>query len=277
MTVRIVTDSGADIPPADAQGLGITVVPLYVRFGEKVYRDGVDITADEFYTRLVKESATPFTSSPPPGDFIQAYRELATSTDTILSVHVTAKHSATCGTARLAAQSAERPGCHIEILDSQGVTAWQGLVVMAAARVAQAGGTLQQVMDKAQETIGRLKGVAVLDTLSYVARGGRLKWALTTLGSVLSVKPIITLHNGEVRPLGLARNKRKGMERLLNVVKSSDKWQELSVVYSSTAEEAHHLAEQIHAIIPHIKPRIDRFGPALGVHAGPGALAVVGH
>ena len=131
MTVKIVTDSGSDIEQAEAKKLGITVVPVYVRFGDEIYRDGVDIDSPEFYRKLATSSIHPSTAAPSPGDFAKVYEEAAQETEEIVSIHITSKHSAVCNAALVAKDIAERKGCRIEVVDSKGVTMWQGLVVIA--------------------------------------------------------------------------------------------------------------------------------------------------
>jgi DegV family protein with EDD domain len=139
VTVKIVTDSGADLPLDLVRELGITVVPVYLRFGDKVYRDGVDIGPDEFYAKLISSPVLPSTSAPSAGDFAQAYRDVASSTDGIVSIHITRRHSATYDAALLGREMIEKARHRIEVIDSEGVTMWQGLVVLTAARAAEAG------------------------------------------------------------------------------------------------------------------------------------------
>ena len=138
MTVRVVTDSCSDITQEEAKRLGITVVPAYLRFGNEVYRDGVDIDSHEFYRRLTTNQVHPSTAAPSPGDFAKVYEEAARETNEIISIHVTKKHSAVCDAALLGKEIAERKGCRIEVVDSHGVTMWQGLVAIAAAKAAEA-------------------------------------------------------------------------------------------------------------------------------------------
>ncbi len=275
MGVKVVTDSGSDITPEAAEQSGIAVVPVYLHFGDKVYRDGVDIGPDEFYEKLMSSPVHPLTSAPSPGDFARIYEQAAQETDEIVSIHITSKHSATYNAALLGREAVEKKGCRIEVIDSQGVTMWQGLVALAAAEAAQAGYKLHQVVERIHEAIGQMRALALLDTVKYAVRGGRLGKAMSAVESVLSVKVLLTLNNGEIRPAGLARTRAKGIERLRDFIKSALPIEELALVYSTIPEDAHRLAEYTGSLVPNIVPKIVRMGPALGVHAGPGALATL--
>lgn len=272
MTVKVITDSGSDITQEEAKQLGITVVPVYLRFGEEVYRDGVDIDSDEFYRKLTTSSVHPSTSSPSPGDFAKVYEEAAQETDEIVSVHITSKHSATYNSALLGKEIAEGKGSRIEVIDSLGVTIWQGLVAIAAAKAAAAQDSLHQVTERVRETISQLHALALLDTLTYIIKGGRVSKAVLAVESVLSVKPLITLRDGQIRPAGFARTRKKGIDRLCTFLASALHIEDLAIAYSTTPDDAQTLADYIGSLLPNITFRIARIGPALGVHAGPGAL-----
>jgi DegV family protein with EDD domain len=275
MAVKIVTDSGSDISQEEARKAGVTVVPVYLRFGEDQYRDGVDIDGHEFYQRLATSPVHPYTSSPSPGDFARAYDEASRESDEIVSIHITSKHSATYSAAMLGKEIAEQKGCRIEVVDSEGVTMWQGLVVMAAAKAAQAQCTLHQVMETVRDTIGRLRGLALLDTMAYAAKGGRVGKAISAMESILTVKPLLTLRDGHIRPAGLVRTRRRGMDRLRDFVASAPSVEDLAIVYSTTPEDAHTLVDYARTLFPKVVPQVVQLGPALGVHTGPGAVLAV--
>jgi DegV family protein with EDD domain len=278
MTVKIVTDSCSDIPQEEAKQLGITVVPVYLRFGDEVYRDGIDIDSSQFYRKLVTSSMHPSTAAPSPGDFAKVYNEAAKETDEIVSIHVTGKHSAVYDAALLGKETAERKGCHVEVIDSRGVTMWQGLVAIVAAKAAAAGYSLNQVVDGVREAIKQMRALALLDTVTYIVKGGRLGKAISaisTIESLLHVKLLLTLRDGELRPSGLARTRRKGTDRLLDFVRSASHIEDLAIVYSTTPNDAQTLANHISSLFLTTVPRIARLGPALGVHAGPGVLIAV--
>ena len=275
MTIKVVTDSCSDITQQQAKKLGITEVPAYVHFGKEVYRDGIDIDCDQFYHKLATSPVHPFTATAPPGDFAKAYEEIAKETNEIVSIHVTRRHSAMYDSALVGREIAERKGCKIEVIDSRGVTMWQGLVAIAAADAARAGYSLEQVVNKAHETISQLRALALLDTLRYATKGGRLGNTIFAIESMLNVKSLITLRNGEVRPAGLARSRMKGIARLCEFIASTPHIEEIAIAYSTTTDDAQTLADYACSRFSDLKPRIARLGPALGVHSGPGALAVI--
>lgn len=275
MVTKIFTDSGSDITQEQAKQLGITVVPVYLCFGNEVYRDGVDIDSDAFYHKLMTSQVHPSTAAPSPGDFAKVYEEAAQETNEIVSIHITKRHSAVCDAALAGKESVERKGCRIEVVDSRGVTMWQGFVAIAAAQAAEAGCSLDQVVNKAHETIRQLHALALLDTLKYAVKGGRLSRTIFKVESLLNVKPLITLCDGEIRPAGLTRNLDRGIDRLRRLISSALHIDDLAIVYSTTPDEAKTLADYAHSLFPNIVPRIARLGPALGVHAGPGALVTV--
>jgi DegV family protein with EDD domain len=277
MTVKIVTDAGSDITPEDASQLGITVVPTYVRFGDKVYRDGIDIGVDEFYRKLDGGTVYPSTAALSPGEFAGTYEAALRETDQIVSIHITRKHSAVYDAALLGRDMVQKKDCRIEVIDSRGVAIWQGLIVIAAAKAARAGCNLQQVVDVVKEAIGQIRGLALLSTLRYAVKGGRLSNTIFAVESLLNVKPMVTIRDGEVVPAGIARTWNRGMERLYKFIKSITSIEEISVAHGNLPDEAQKLADYITSLFPGIVPRMTRLGPTLGSHAGPGTVLVVVH
>nr|MBC8476737.1 DegV family protein [Dehalococcoidia bacterium] len=186
MTVRIVTDSVSDIPPQVVQDLGITIVPLHVRFGTEVYRDGVDLTPDQFFDRLTRSETLPVTSVPSPGAFAEVYDALAEETDQILAITLTSKLS---GTHEVALQSVGlmKRKCRVEVVDSRMAVMAQGFVVITAARAAQSGASMEEILDVVNHNIPRVDFRAAFDTLEYLKRGGRIGKAQALLGSILKV------------------------------------------------------------------------------------------
>jgi len=271
VSVRVVTDSGSDLSPQMAQELGITVVPLYLHFGDRVYRDGVDINQDEFYQKLVDSPVHPTTSQPPPLDFAEVYNKLAEETDEVVSLHLSSKTSGTYSSA-LQGKEMARSECRIEVVDTLSISMGLGLTVMAAARLAKAGESLQGVMDEISQAIRATRIIGLLDTLRYLLLGGRIGKAKALLGTLLNVKPLLTMRDGEILPLGMARTRVKGMERLFDFVKSALNIQELAIIHSTNPDEASSLKERIAAFLAEDRIHIARLGPALGVHGGPGTL-----
>lgn len=274
MTVKIITDSASDITQEEARQLGITVVPTYVRFGNVTYRDGVDIDIDEFYRKLATTRVHPTTAAPSPGDFAKAYQEAARDSDEIVSIHVTHKHSAVFDAARVGRDTMQNKGCRIEVIDSRGITMWQALVTLAATTAAQAGCGLQQVVDRVQQAISRSRGLGLLDTLRYAVKGGRLSNTIFKVESLLNVKPLLTLRDGELKPAGLARTREKGMERLHEFIKAKPDIESLAIAHSTLPTEAQKLANYVTSLFPNLVPKIAHLGPTMGSHTGPGTILV---
>jgi DegV family protein with EDD domain len=232
-----VTDSTADLPPALAEELGITIVALYVRFGNQTYRDRVDITEDEFYQRLLNDPIHPNTSQPTPQDFANVYRELSKQADGIVSIHISGKLSGTCNSA-LQAKELVVAECPVEVVDSEMVSMGLGLLATEAATIANSGKGLQQVVEEVKQSISSTHVWALFDTLKYLALGGRIGKAKALLGTILNIKPILVVKDGEMAPASQARTRAKGIGMLYDYVNTVTDIQDLSVVYSTTPDEA---------------------------------------
>jgi len=273
MPVKIVTDSGADLPDHLAKELGITVVPLYIRFGEEVYRDRVSISEDEFYERLTHDPVHPSTTQPGPQDFLEAYQKLSADADGIVSIHISGKLSGTCNSALMAKGMLEGE-CPVEVVDSETLSMSVGLIVIAAAEMAKAGESLDKIVERVKQAIPKTYLFFLLDTLEYLRRGGRIGKAKALMGSILSVKPMLTIKDGELVPAGQARTRAKGIDKLFDFVENAGNIQDLAVVYNTTPDEAQALAERLGSVFAKEKIRMSRVGPGLGVHGGPGAMLV---
>ncbi|MBI4303711.1 MAG: DegV family protein [Chloroflexi bacterium] len=273
MNIKVVTDSTADLPKSVADALGITVVPAYVHFGKEVYRDRVDITEEQLYARLMNDSIHPSTEPPTPADFAHVYGELSQEADGILSVHVSSKLSATCHSA-LRGKELLQTGCPIAVIDSQLVTMGLGLLVKNAAIAARSGGTLDTIVAEVNSNIRNIHLLGLLDTLKYLARGGRVSKAKAWVGLALSVKPLLTMKNGEIEPAGRVRSRAAGINELYKFVKDRHNIREVAIVYGTSADEAQDLAAHLGSIFDKSKITLARLGPVLGVHAGPGILFV---
>jgi len=274
MTVKIVTDSSADLPAQIVKDLDITVVPLYVRFGEQVYRDRIDINEEQFYQRLERDTIHPSTIQPSPQDFIDAYQKLSKGCDGIISLHISSKLSGTSNSASQA--KTDIKGCPIEVIDSQVLSMALGLVVISAAKMAKEGAGFNEVMQHVKTLLPCSHLMGVLDTLKYVLLGGRIGKAKALLGSLLNVKPVLSLKDGEVVPAGQVRSRSKGIDRLVEFAKGNGKVSSLSVVYNTTPDDAKILADKIASanIIERDKITMALIGPMLGVHIGPGTLII---
>jgi DegV family protein with EDD domain len=271
MTVKIVTDSTSDIPAELIKEYGITIVPAYVQFNGKTYRDGVDISQDEVYQKMVTDNIVVKTSQPPPGDFINVYKKLLTEADELISIQVTSKLS---GIYNSAVQAREMigGGNRIEVVDSMSASMGLGLMTLAAARMAKDGEDLPGIMEEVKSSISRTHLWGIFDTLKYLFLGGRIGKAKALLGGMLHVKPMLTMSNGELQPTGLARSRSKGLDKLFENIRNCRSIQDLAIVHSTTPEDAQSLKERIGTILDKSNIHISRLGPALGVHGGPGTL-----
>jgi len=273
MTVKIVTDSVADLPSQVVSELGITVVPLNVRFGEEVYRDGIDLTAEQFYDRLVHSQTMPVTSVPSPGSFAEVYDKLAEETDEILAIILSSKLS---GTYEVALQSIGlmKRKCRVEVVDSQWAVMAQGFIVIAAAKAAQAGASLDEAIDVTQKTIPCVDFLAAFDTLEYLRRGGRIGRAQAFLGSMLNINPIITLKGGVVEPAGRTRSRAKAIERLYNFAMDYSRIEEMAIEDAACPDDAELLVERLSSKFPKERIYRSKMTPVIGTHTGPGLLLV---
>jgi DegV family protein with EDD domain len=273
MTVKIITDSTSDITSDLAQEMGITVVPLTVSFGHESFLDRVEISTDEFYRRLATEDILPKTTQPPPGAFADVLNKLVEETDEILVIVISGKLSGTYQSATNAKSMVEKK-CRIEVIDSLSTAMGLGLIVIAAARAAQGGASLDEVIDVVNKRIPRSHPIFYFETLKYLAKGGRIGKASGLLGAMLSIKPLLTVKDGEIAPLTRVRSKAAGMDYIYNFVAGFPHIEELAVEHCTTPDDAEKLAERLSSLFP--KERIYRstVSPVLGTYAGPNALAV---
>ena len=274
MTGRVVTDSASDLPPDLARELDIIVVPATVRFGTEVFKDGVELQTEEFFERLLTGPDYPTTSQPTVGDFMETYRSLAEGADGIVSVHVSGKLSGTLNSARQGAEQADLD-CPVEALDSRQASMATGLVAVACARAAQSGASMSEITETANNAIERSNCIALLDTLEYLEKGGRIGKAQAILGSLLRIKPMITIQDGEVHPYAKERTRRKAVARLERATTDLAPIDALAVMYSTERAEAVLLAEAARPLVADGGDvMVARFGPALGTYVGPNALGI---
>jgi DegV family protein with EDD domain len=276
MTVRIVTDSTADLQPKEAEALGITIVPLTVFFGEEAYLDNVELDNASFYSKLQTSKELPRTSQPSPASFQAAFtRLIEEGADGIISVHLSSKLSGTYQSACTARDSLPRSvrKVPIEIIDSQSISAGMALGLKRAAEEARQNLGIEEIKAHLIDQFIRTRIVAVLDTLEFVKRGGRIGRASAMLGNLLSFKPIIALKDGEVVPLERPRTRIKAYDRVAQIIAESGELQELAVA-EANEEVGLQLAEALQRVyqsqITHYK-----LGSVLGTHTGPGTVAVV--
>jgi DegV family protein with EDD domain len=277
VAVRIVTDSIADLPPQCARDLDISVVPLNVTFGSEVYRDGVDLSADQFYRKLKNSPVFPTTSTVSPSIFAEVYDKLAgeagITTEAIVAITISARLSGTYEAA-LQGRTLMNAHCPVEVLDSQLATMAQGFVVMKAAAAARSGASLKEIVQIVRKNIPRAEILAAFDILEYLRRGGRIGAAKAYLGAMLHVNPLVALKDGVVKPAGRTRSRSKAIDSLCAFAGSYSYIEELAVEYTACPEDAESLIERLDAVFP--KERIFRstMTPVIGAHTGPGLLMV---
>ncbi len=275
MAVQIVVDSTADIPSDRARELGIEVVPLTVMFGDQSFRDGVDLDGPSFYQKLSNSPVMPTTSTPPPALFEETYRRLIANGATgLLSMHISAKLSGTFSAARQGAEMVTADsGVPIEVVDSDTVSGGFGLPAEMVARDARNGADLAGLKAHTESLCSRVRVIAVLDTLEFLQRGGRIGRARAMLGTLLNVKPLIEVRDGQVLPLENVRTRSKALERMGQIVSGMGDLEALAIVASDSV-----VADQITKVAEGFwHGPIERFalGPVVGTHAGPGAGGIV--
>lgn len=271
--VKIVTDSLSDITSDVAQGLGITVVPLTVLFGHETFLDRVTITTDEFYRRLINGTVWPTTTQPTPKAFADVYDKLAAETDEVLVITVSSKLSGTYQSAT-GGKSMTTKRCRVEVVDSQTVAMGLGLIVLAAAKKAQAGAKLNELVDFVNKALSRSHLIIYFDTLKYLAKGGRVGRAQGLLGALLTIKPILTVKEGEMAPLTRVRSLAAGLDYIYNAVAGFSPVEAMAVEHTTNPEDAERMAERLSSIFPKAQIHRATVSPVIGVYAGPGAFAV---
>ena len=271
MNIQVITDSTSDMPEGMVKELGIRVVPIYLRFGEKTYRDGVDITKDEFYAMLATSPHHPASSQPNPEDFTNVFKEYCGIKGGIVSIHISSKISGTYNSANIAKKTL-KSGCPIEIIDSGLNSGGLGLVVKAAARAAQAGANMAEVVNEAKIAVQEVRMFGLFETMKYLARSGRVNRTIAAASSVLHVMPLLTFHEGEIVRAGLVRAVSKGADRIYDFVKNNAPIKELMIVHSQVVDQAKQLKHRLGEFIQEEKIAIAELGAGLGVHGGPGVL-----
>jgi DegV family protein with EDD domain len=273
MTIAVVTDSTSDLPEQLAKEHGVTVVPLYVHFGNDAYRDGIDMKADEFYGRLQSGGALPTTSAPSAGTFAELYRELAKSADHIVSVHISSKVSATYSAAMMAADQVKAEGIDVRVVDSQQASMALGLVAIGVAKAVKSGASIDQAVEEAKSLSKRATFTGLVETLEYLQKGGRIGKARALLGSLLRIKPLLALVDGEAHAIDRARTRSRGIARIKELVVDAAPLEALCVLHTTDPEIAAEIAKDLAPQSPGGKPPIvARLGPVVGTYLGPGML-----
>lgn len=270
--VRVVTDSTADIPPEMVDALGITVVPCYVVFGPDSYRDGVELTKEQFYEKLADSREIPTTATAPPAHYEAEYRRLAEDAETIISIHLAANLSGLHSAASVAAESV--PEARVLVMDSAQVTMGYGWMVVAAAEAARRGATPEEIVALVEGMIPRSRVLAALGTLDFLHRGGRVDWVRATIGTFLRIKPIIEVHLGEVQLVERARTMERSLDRLLGMVQALGPLERAIVLHSNAPDLAERVADRLQSLMPDWDRLITQAGVTVASHAGPGAVGM---
>ena len=271
--VKVVTDSCSDITPQLAQELGITVVPLYVQFGNETYRDNVDLSTEEFYHKLETSKIHPITSTATPADFAKIFTKLAEETKEILTITLSEKFSGTY-TAALQGKAMVNKDCRIEVIDSKAGAGAQMLLVISAAQMARAGADLDHIVGQVKKAIPRIHIRMSFDTLEYLRRGGRIGKAQAFLGSLLKVNPIVGIKDGATFPIARCRNRAQAMDFLVNFVKGFSRIAAVAIEDATTPDDLQTLAERLKDVVPPEGIHRSKVSPVVGTHVGPHVLAV---
>jgi DegV family protein with EDD domain len=270
--IRVVTDSSCDLPPALVQALGIEIVPLTIRFGEEEFVDLVELSTDEFWSRLENTKVLPETAAPSAGAFEQKFRDLAERGATgIVCINLSSHLSATMQAAQVAAAavSADIP---VQVIDSRSASMGLGNLCLTAARRAADSDSLESIVAEVVDRRDRTKLFATLDTLEFLKRGGRVGNARALLGTVLSIKPIIDLHEGIVEEAGKVRTRSKALKVLAEKA-AAGKIEHLAVLHGN-APDVDELLALLEPIFPTDEIITGKVGPVIGTHAGPRVIGV---
>jgi DegV family protein with EDD domain len=271
--VRIVTDSTSDLTGEIARELNITVVPLYVNFGDESYQDNVDLTTDEFYHKLASSAVLPTTSSPSPGNFADVYDRLAEETDEILAITISSKLSASYKAA-IDGAKLHKSKCRVEVIDSLSAIVGLGLIVISAAKAAQAGLGLDEVMRVTRSSMQRVEFRIAFDTLEYLRRGGRIGAAQAFLGSMLKVNPILTIKDGITEGVARLRSRTRALDYLYEFAMSFTDVEEIAIEDANTPEDVEALVERLSVKFPKERIYKMKVSPVIGTHVGPRVIGL---
>jgi DegV family protein with EDD domain len=269
LSVRIVTDSTCDLPDDVIKALEITVVPLYINIGEKGYLDGVDISRRDFYTNLPNYEVHPTTATPSIETFVATYKKLADmGADEILSIHISESLSATVKVAESAAgKFKDKP---VAVRDSQQLSMGTGFQVELAGKMAMDGKSMQDILHALDDLMPRIFVTAGLDTLEFLRRSGRMNVFLAGIGSLLQLKPILTMRKGQPGSEQV-RTTKKANKRLIEMLKSNLPLERFALLHTNAANKAEALKNQILDVLPNEKIFSMDITPVIGAHLGPGA------
>jgi DegV family protein with EDD domain len=271
-SIGVITDSTADLRPAVQERFGLAVVPLVVNWDGQTFRDKIDLTTADFYQRLRTSKTLPKTGAPSIAAFEAAFREQLKTHDALISVNLASRLSATYDVARKAAESVDPQ--RISVVDSGSVSVCLGWLAEMAATMGQHGATPAEIVKELEGARGRLRILALVETLEFLQRGGRIGRAAAMLGTLLSVKPILSVNGGEVAPLQRVRTMNGALRRLVELTVAFGPVERLGVVDSDAEANATEVERQLRAHYPDLTIDRGELGPVVGTHGGPGVVGV---
>jgi DegV family protein with EDD domain len=271
--VRIVTDSASDLPQSVVDELGISIVPLSIRFGEEEFVDRVELSVEDFYRRMAESSVLPQTAAPAPGAFESVFRSLAAEADTagIVCINLSSALSATMQSAENGARAIE--GTDIRVVDSRSITGGLGTMVVAAARAGAEGASVDEVVALVEDLRSRTRVYGTLDTLENLKKGGRIGNAQALLGTMLSIKPCVDLSSGVVEEAGRQRTRRKALAWLRDKVAADAPVESLTVIHGQ-AEDLEEFLDLLGPVVDRSSIGISTLGAVIGTHGGPRVMGV---
>jgi DegV family protein with EDD domain len=273
MRIAVVTDSAANIPAELMEDHDIRVVPMYLKFGESVYQDGVDLPRGEFYAKLEREEVPVSTAAPSAGDYRETFERALDSSDGVVCVTVASFVSVSYEAARVAAAEL---GGRVRVVDSKSASMGEGWSVLEAARLASAGASLDEVEARAEQIASSTQLVATINTFEFLRRSGRVHALLAYAGTALNIKPVFALRGGRIEQLGRPRSRARAIERIVEETRPLAGRGPIrcAVAHAAVPAEAEQLLERLRTELDCIESLVTEFTPLMGAHTGPGVLAV---
>lgn len=275
MTIGVVTDSTCDIPAETAAQYGIIVVPAYINIGDNSYLDGVELSRTQFYEQLPGYQSPPTTAAPASGAFAEAYKKLAAEGVTeIISLHVATSLSGVLNSARLGAEMVEDV-VPVTLFDSMQLSMGLGLLAMTAAKAAASGKTTAEIIAMLEKRRARTHVFAQLDTLEYLRRSGRVNWAEFGIGTLLQIKPLVHVYNGEVEMRDKIRTSKRAMAQMIQYAAELGQLESMALLHTAATDKLELFGQQTRHLYPSNEtPLVVEVTPAIGAHIGPGALGI---
>lgn len=276
MPIKIVTDSTCDLPAEIARNWNISVVPVYINMEGKSYRDGVDLSRAEFYERLPAANPLPTTSAPGIDSFVNMFRELhAGGAEHIISIHISKSLSNIANVANLAAEAVAEEGIPVTVFDSGQLTLGLGLLVLEAAQIAAQGATKDDVLSRLEEMAKRTYSFALLDTLDYLRKGGRISFLQHNVANLLAIKPLLIMHDGDLK-MERIRTFKRAVESMLDHIRTLGAMEKIALIHAHAIDRLDDLRNIAGDLFQELElPFSGEVTSAIGAHVGPGSIGVV--